>query len=591
MAQAEINSFDDDAIGKIARAVHRLQAQYRNLSRRFLALNRGNVGYTIRTGITTTNAANPVYPATGCKFVVQFEDLSFTEVVGNCELPLARPWASKFVIARSYHAKHIEQGTRVIIVKIPGRRGRRWWILPIPEKLKVIRFQLTQNLAFDGVATAIGLDCALSGVDHILVRDSIGKWHGLAGFQGWAVQLDDCAPTFPQTYEIIFLEAPARWVEFTLTSDMSGGQATATVDRFWGLSPNGVNPGGTVAVYDRAGLFKRALSGGKGYAVYDERHTSTAPLGRMVVLQCQTKAGFIRFSLNADRPAGGGDVSANVNSWWGTQQDVQNPGATLDVHFFPAHFPHALTDASGIAALDTELDRYNVILSDQMALSCTAVTSSDFCASNATIANITDYDEASFFGFGQRPTSITTALNEFKLAGRGSGDGTKLWLEWSEVLEEWVAVQAQHVEKEFLVDLRYQDCAIEKKTIRCSVLTCHQEEWSPAIQLYSQQFMHSIYKSMTLGGSGSGSGSLQVIACDIAQRTFEACIFDQPDLTEETAIQTVKQTVTEFSEFDGECFIEHQVEIFVLCVGGQSEKEVFCTTDCTSSGGGGSGGG
>jgi hypothetical protein len=59
----------------------------------------------------------------------------------------------------------------------------------------------------------------------------------------------------------------ARIVEFTLTANVSGGTAAATVDDWY----HGADPGSPVTVKDSQGLFSNAVSGAKGFALLDDR--------------------------------------------------------------------------------------------------------------------------------------------------------------------------------------------------------------------------------------------------------------------------------------------------------------------------------
>lgn len=58
-------------------------------------------------------------------------------------------------------------------------------------------------------------------------------------------------------------------INFELTSDMSGGAATATVTDGYGSQGDTVTPEGSITVYDDDGLFPNALTGATGIAHYD----------------------------------------------------------------------------------------------------------------------------------------------------------------------------------------------------------------------------------------------------------------------------------------------------------------------------------
>ncbi len=574
-----LNSFDDDAVAKLARAVHRLQAQYLNLTKAVAARSdRATDGWHLRTGITTTSPRHPSYPSTGCKFVVQFEDWDFDEVPdGRCDRE-TKAWSAKYVVARSYHGKYIAEGTRVLMAKVPARRGRRWIILPIPPKLDIRRFELTSDLTFGGSADAVLLDCGLVATSGIVVRDSIGEWHGLAGYQGWCVRLDDCPETIPAVYEILFLEAPARWIEFTLTADMQSQSAPASVVRYWGTSPNGKSPGNTLTVYDRGNLFRRAKSGAKGFAVYDEKHTAASPLGRWVVVQCETQAGWICFDLQDD-PKQVPEPSALVVSYWGTQQDIQDPGANVTVTFCNDHFPHAMQHATGTAALDVVTGKYRVVTCDQQATACTGEPVDKFCPEDLTVP-IASWDVATFWPFGQRP-EITTALNLYGLAGHA---GDQVWLAWSEAFDAWVIVQVSHHVVEVPIDLRYNNCRLEKYVLKTPLMYCELPEWKTAIQLVRQRYVEDIGKSITYG-SGSGSGQGPVESCAISQTKSEVCVFAPGEQrATNVALEAVPREVVTLVYDDGDCVRYDTQVAFVICLGATDDGDVFCTTDCEDGG-------
>jgi len=131
----EHHEFDYQSIRLIAENVKRLRAQYQNLEQIVLGLRRELPAHYIRTGYTTTNTAHPTYPTSGCQFVVKFEDWSFVEATALCADTDKREWASKYVLARVYGGGYLAENTRVLLVRVPGYEGRRWWILPEPATL------------------------------------------------------------------------------------------------------------------------------------------------------------------------------------------------------------------------------------------------------------------------------------------------------------------------------------------------------------------------------------------------------------------------------------------------------------------------
>ncbi|MGB0889601.1 MAG: hypothetical protein ACPGWS_04895 [Solirubrobacterales bacterium] len=136
-----IQTFDKDAVRRLGRTVRRLETQVRNLSAKVKSLRHtggdtvGALGQTIRTGKTVQHPSlEQSYPDGGCTFWVRFQDWQYNEqATGHCEYEThdwGTPQVGKFVIAQVYTGAYLPENTEVIMFKIPGRKGRRWWILP-----------------------------------------------------------------------------------------------------------------------------------------------------------------------------------------------------------------------------------------------------------------------------------------------------------------------------------------------------------------------------------------------------------------------------------------------------------------------------
>jgi hypothetical protein len=139
------------------------------------------------------------------------------------------------------------------------------------------------------------------------------------------------------------------FIEFTLTANMTAGSATATIDQWWGTN----QPTSPTTVHDRQGLFTRALTGAKGIAVLDTNDNL------FIVLECQSKAGAVAMTLAADMTTN--EANSTVNDFWGSQQDVQNPGSSVIVYDAQGLFKRALDGAKGEAIYDAIDDRYRVV--------------------------------------------------------------------------------------------------------------------------------------------------------------------------------------------------------------------------------------
>lgn len=171
-----------------------------------------------------------------------------------------------------------------------------------------------------------------------------GEYYGPARLSGVSTSEGSLLPVYT-----VRRGAIVEFVEFTLTADMSGGSATATVDEFWEIDPQS-----PIVVHDRQGLFTTALNGAKGIAVLDTEDDV------FVILECQSKAGRIRGTLNAD-VATNVSAAATVSDYGGSQQDVQNPGSTADIYDPQDLFKRSLSGAKYLAAYDARSNRYGFI--------------------------------------------------------------------------------------------------------------------------------------------------------------------------------------------------------------------------------------
>lgn len=247
--------------------------------------------------------------------------------------------------------------------------SERWYAISV--EAGIIRFELTSAMTIvntNADAERINESGTKDGVT-ISVADVVGNWAGAIGNQGWAVKMSD-RPTIGgvDAYDILFLEAQARFIEFTLTENMGNTQAdearnttvTGGTTAFWGDSPNGITPGATVTVFDRqagAGgpqLFEHALSGAKGLAIWNEQDEE------YVIVRCETKARFIRFALTQAMATTDATRTATKQDFW----DGQDPGVITSVENFDASANKAFTGASGdmgIARLDEIDNVYRIV--------------------------------------------------------------------------------------------------------------------------------------------------------------------------------------------------------------------------------------
>lgn len=149
------------------------------------------------------------------------------------------------------------------------------------------------------------------------------------------------------------------WIQFTLTTAMSGGSATADVDDFW----NGPNPGASVTVHDRHNHWRQARAadagagrdGAHGLAHWD--FTNDA----WVIVECQSLAGWVHGKMLANMAGTPLKGSFQVDGYGGTQEDMQGPGTTIDVYAVTGLTDDLLTDDYTFAVLNSEDGLYYAV--------------------------------------------------------------------------------------------------------------------------------------------------------------------------------------------------------------------------------------
>lgn len=205
-------------------------------------------------------------------------------------------------------------------------------------------------------------------------------------------------------YNLVECQTQAGWIRGTLTADMSSGSATVTVTDYGGSQQDVQDPGSGLSVYDPSSLLSRAKSGAAFYAVYD------AVDDKYNLVECQTQAGWIKFTLTADMASG--SAAATVNDYGGSQQDVQNPGSSLTVYDTGGNFPYAKSGAKGLAIYDAIDDQYRIVACEQLAIMCLGQAQGAFTSANST-ATIDNLSVLIQTEFSQSPGSSVTADNTF----------------------------------------------------------------------------------------------------------------------------------------------------------------------------------
>jgi hypothetical protein len=186
--------------------------------------------------------------------------------------------------------------------------GTKWAVVRLADVPQaIVHFQLQVDLVLGGSALASiliwdGGDWVPSDAT-ILVRDwykAPGMWQAYGGYKGLALK-NACL----DRYEIVWMETPARSIEFVLGGKMTGGQAPASVTNYY---LQGKSPGSSVTVYDAQGNYPRALAGAKGKARWNDR------LRRYEIVECNQMAIALACTLGSDMCAGtsAGSISGHT---------------------------------------------------------------------------------------------------------------------------------------------------------------------------------------------------------------------------------------------------------------------------------------
>ena len=176
--------------------------------------------------------------------------------------------------------------------------GTKWGVVRLADVPQaIVHFQLLGDLVLGGSAPAVILtwdgSAWVPGNTTIVVDDwyaNPGMWQAYAGYKGLALK-NACH----DRYEIVWMETPARSIEFVLMSALTGGQALASVTNYY---LQGKSPGSSVTVYDSQGNYPRALAGAKGKARWNDRQR------RYEIVECNQMAIALACTLAYDMCSG-----------------------------------------------------------------------------------------------------------------------------------------------------------------------------------------------------------------------------------------------------------------------------------------------
>lgn len=245
----------------------------------------------------------------------------------------------------------------------------RYEIIWMEEQARFIKFRLNAQLKYNASSVAADRLDDWDGRQppagtitlYNTETDTAGtyQFYGPDDAVGFAV-FDDSE----SRYKIIWLETQAKYIEFTLASASAGtaaftaGTATgATVNNWW--DGKKFWAGTTRDIQDPQGLFVRALQGGKGIARWNEAYDSGN--GGYEAIECQSKAGWIDFTLTNAMAGTTSSSAATVNDYGGAGQDVLNPGSTATVYDDQGLWKYAPVGAKGRAVYDAVEDKYRIV--------------------------------------------------------------------------------------------------------------------------------------------------------------------------------------------------------------------------------------
>ncbi len=260
-------------------------------------------------------------------------------------------------LAKSNSAPHLAEGDWVLAT-FDADAGR-WHVVRSPaNNSRIVRFRLSSTLDLGGSAPAVirkwdpaagGGSGAYVDGDTITVKDYFGalgdpgEWQAPNGYYGFAVKLTDL-----DEYQILYMEHQAAYVAFTLTSDISGGEATADFDSFWA----GRNVGTATNVFDRTGNWSSGKNGQKGIACWDSKEEE------YVILALGKPAQeLVLFYLDEDLEQFSG-ADATLRRWVGANWVADAGDAEV---WDSSGLGPALQGDVGVAFLSSASGRYEII--------------------------------------------------------------------------------------------------------------------------------------------------------------------------------------------------------------------------------------
>jgi hypothetical protein len=320
----------------------------------------------------------------------------------------------------------------------------RTWIVSsgLAQQYSLYRFELTETLQLGDEAAAEivifnGANYVASGIA-ITVRDftdNPGSWSGKAGYQGWCVP----APNDSEVFEIVWMEEVARYIQFELQTEISGGTAFVEITDWWHIKDPDDE---AIVVTDREGLWENAPVGAKGLAIWDEKESE------YVVVRCEHFARYVSFTLYDDWVAPPDTFLANLDEFWEGLDPADGDGR-IQLLDRSSLFPHAYGPDSvrgggskGYACYDPEFNVYVPIVCQQMAHMLRCMTAEAF-TSGDTEFDVTLATDA-VFAIGREQWTkipIETTLTVKNILAFDGDSGAWCYIVWNFTSAQWELLQ------------------------------------------------------------------------------------------------------------------------------------------------------
>ncbi len=320
----------------------------------------------------------------------------------------------------------------------------RTWIISaaLSQQYTLYRFELTETLNLGDEAQAEivifnGGNYIKSGIA-ITVRDFTdipGSWAGLTGYQGWCVP----APNDSMVFEIVWMETLARFIQFELQTEISGGEANVEVTDWWHIKEPQDE---LITVTDREGLWELAPVGARGFAIWDEQ------ANEYVIVRCEHYARWVSFTLYDDWVAPPTTFYADLEEYWEGLDPADGDGRIqlLDkLSLFPdAKGPSSVRDGGcvGYACYDPELNVYVPVVLQQLAHMLRCQTAEAFTTSD------TEFDVSlatdAVFAIGREQWSkipISSTLTVKNILAFEGDSGAWCYIVWNITSQQWELLQ------------------------------------------------------------------------------------------------------------------------------------------------------